>query len=446
MTFRKIAAVPGGVLPLALSRPPWVKTRLVALATLLVGVVVFSTVARAQFALPEPTGPSAVGVTYIHLADDARTDPFRSEVTVPRELTVKAYYPADPASTAPLAPYFGGFIEHLRASIAFYQLPWEPFAPLAEAVTHSRTDAALSDEAARYPLILFSPGAGTTMEMHTAQAEDFASHGYIVLAIDHPYLAGAVRLPDRIVLATEATRPFDVPEPAVPLTRIMADDVSFVISELQRLDGGIDARFAGRIDLDAVGVMGHSVGGAVAYNLAINDSRVRAAVDLDGVVFTTPGEASAAMAPFLMIANDRHTVQAIAGRQNLRFAAAPDDVPAADREMVFGTAGGEAAYRAAYADEQAFIGGLADVLGRSETLFAVTGSDHMKFSDIGLYAALPGLGGLPIGGETDAARVLAVSDALVLAFFNEHLRGAPPGGIDAVLAATPELRRIDLTP
>ena len=67
------------------------------------------------------------------------------------------------------------------------------------------------------------------MEVETSQSEDLASHGYIVVDIDHPYVSAATVFPDRIVTAQEATTNFDTPEPAEPITQIMADDGKFVI-------------------------------------------------------------------------------------------------------------------------------------------------------------------------------------------------------------------------
>ena len=41
--------------------------------------------------------------------------------------------------------------------------------------------------------------------------------------------------------------------------------------------------FIGKLDLDKIGVFGHSVGGGSAGNLAMKDNRVKAAVNLDGI-------------------------------------------------------------------------------------------------------------------------------------------------------------------
>jgi DNA-binding Xre family transcriptional regulator len=58
-----------------------------------------------------------------------------------------------------------------------------PFAPAA-------------DGEPNYPVLIFSHGRGGYRQHNTFQAEELASHGYIVAAIDHPYAASGVVFPD----------------------------------------------------------------------------------------------------------------------------------------------------------------------------------------------------------------------------------------------------------
>ena len=85
--------------------------------------------------------------------------------------------------------------------------------------THSKEDLEFSDYQPSYPVVLFSHGAGTTMEVATSQCEDLANHGYVVAAVDHTYVSAATDLDGRLVTAREATKNFDTPEPAEPITQ-----------------------------------------------------------------------------------------------------------------------------------------------------------------------------------------------------------------------------------
>src|SRR3954464_413004 len=50
----------------------------------------------------------------------------------------------------------------------------------------SKTTADAPPAAGKHPVILLSPGWGNTSGLHDAQASDLASHGYVVVGIDHP--------------------------------------------------------------------------------------------------------------------------------------------------------------------------------------------------------------------------------------------------------------------
>jgi predicted dienelactone hydrolase len=395
------------------------------------------------FTLPKPTGNYAVGIQYFHFVDENRTDPFLDQSTKKRELMVKVYYPAQEDDAKQFAPYFHS-PELIRLFVAFYGMPYFSFDHLNLVKTNTKEGLQLSDNQPRYPVVLFSHGAGTTMEVQTSQGEDLASHGYIVVAIDHTYASVGTVFPDRIVSAKEATTNFDVAEPAEIITQIMADDSSFVIDQLVEVnDGKIESVFKGKIDLEKIGAIGHSVGGAVAYNLAINDSRVKAAIDLDGVVFITPNGDPKDVVPFLTLANDKTHIQAIENRKPLmqRF----EDMDDIDEKIRIEMYGSQQAYQDAYDKAQQNVIGLTEVLKYSGELFTIKGSDHMKFIDIGLFIAIPQLRELlGIGGKTGPARCLEITKSVTLAFFDQHLKGETKDSLESLVKKYPELRKVDL--
>ena len=45
-------------------------------------------------------------------------------------------------------------------------------------------------------MVLFSPGLAGVRSQNTAWAQELASHGYVVVALDHPYDSAAVVLAD----------------------------------------------------------------------------------------------------------------------------------------------------------------------------------------------------------------------------------------------------------
>jgi predicted dienelactone hydrolase len=113
------------------------------------------------------------------------------------------------------------------------------------------------DGAGPFPLIVFSHGLGGSREGYEYLGRHWASHGYVSVHVQHKgsdteVWKGAANREEamkgmRDSLA-DVTNAIDRPR-----------DVSFVIDSVTKLNAE-DARFKGRIDLDRVGMAGHSFG------------------------------------------------------------------------------------------------------------------------------------------------------------------------------------------
>lgn len=422
--------------------PKALKVTVASLGVVALMAASFLAYALPVFTLPKPTGKYDVGFTYMTLTDVSRTDPFLDGSRQNRQIAVKVYYPAQADDSKPYAPYFNGNKEMLEAYAGFYHVPKFTFSHFALTKTHAKADLKPSNKEQNYPVVLFSNGAGATPEVETTQSQDLASHGYVVVAIDHTYVSAATPLKDRIVRSEEATTDFKATEPADPITQIMADDDKFVMRKLAELNSGaINPMFKGKLNMDKIGVMGHSVGGAAAYNMALNDSRVKAAINLDGAVYITPKEGQA-IAPFLMLANDKYHAEAIRKRENLMMKF--DDTPQGYQALL-DVYGSKEKYDAEYTKEQQSIIGLADVLKTSDSLYTIKGSDHMKFTDIGLFVKNAQLRNiLQITGATDPARCLTITNAVTTAFFDKQLKGIDTTSPDTLRSTYPELQKVNL--
>jgi predicted dienelactone hydrolase len=134
--------------------------------------------------------------------------------------------------------------------------------------------------------VLFSPGLGGVRTQNTAWAEELASYGYVVAAVDHPYDSAAVVLADGRTIHTTIAATGDDEEDnrrATEAARVRAADLSFVLTQLGRLDRGeIAGPLAGRLDTGRAAATGHSLGGAAALLAAHQDRRFAAVIDLDG--------------------------------------------------------------------------------------------------------------------------------------------------------------------
>ncbi len=443
--FVGVLAIAACARALGLTWEPWRWSRALTVGAAALALLTAAALASALpvFTLPPPTGRYAVGVQVLDLVDVDRIDPFLDGSPQKRELLVKLYYPAEDDPARPLAAYFGS-PRTVRLFTTFLGLPDFAFDQLNRVRMQARVEPAVAAAEADYPVVLFSHGAGMSLETETAQSQDLASHGYVVAVIDHTFVSAGTVFPDRVVSARDATTNFATPEPAGIITQIMADDAVFVLDQLTALNAGTPAsRFSGRLDLTRVGAIGHSVGGAVAYSLAIHDPRIKAAIDLDGVVYVAPQGDLRAVAPFLMLANDRGHAQSLAAGLPLMPALATMSEP--DRKLTLDIYGDAEAYAEAYAVARQNVVALTGVLKRTDTLFTITGCDHMKFIDVGLFIGLAPLReAIGIGGGTEPARCLEITSAVSLAFFEAHLTDGEPGALETLLEHYPELQRVPL--
>ena len=150
-----------------------------------------------ELCLPEPTGHHPVGTTWLWLNDKSRSDPWVAAAAT-RELMVSLWYPAQPSS-APHAQYMTSRESELMLTDA--GITDVPLDLLSTTRTHATRDADPVAGQHDAPLVILSPGYGKPRMTLTALAEDLASHGYVVAAVDHTYESVATTFPDGRVAA-----------------------------------------------------------------------------------------------------------------------------------------------------------------------------------------------------------------------------------------------------
>jgi pimeloyl-ACP methyl ester carboxylesterase len=157
--------------------------------------------------------------------------------------------------------------------------------------THSLCDAAVSLEQCAHPVVVLRAGGSAPTTDITTLAEGLASHGYFVVGFDAPYRSFVVVLPDGRVVGRSPTYNVEnangnLADPVIgKLLAMWTSDAEFVVGQLQRLNDDSSGRFKGRMDLQRLGMFGHSFGGAAALQFCHDDSRCKAALDLDGIPF-----------------------------------------------------------------------------------------------------------------------------------------------------------------
>ncbi|OAA31535.1 hypothetical protein AT15_05530 [Kosmotoga arenicorallina S304] len=149
----------------------------------------------------------------------------------------------------------------------------------------------------KYPVIIILPGWSSISELHTSLAELLASYGYLVVAVEHPGACTVVTFSDGSTYYFLGT---DLPEKLTNmsmeeavdlLASYLAKDIDYIFTLLQELDNDGTSEFYGKIDLNRVTLYGHSGGGAVALEYALNyGNRLSAVILADPTTTPFPPE------------------------------------------------------------------------------------------------------------------------------------------------------------
>jgi predicted dienelactone hydrolase len=240
----------------------------------------------------------------------------------------------------------------------------------------------------RLPIILFSHGAHDQRADTTIIVQELASHGYVVVTVDHTDDA-FVEFPDGRVLIPSETIPMGPAD--------FAADVRFVLDRLEDLCAAraLPAGLAGALDLRRVGMFGWSKGGSATARVLFADRRFRAGLSLDGPMEPVV-EGGVLDRPFMMMTAE------------------------------FGRA-----------DNPAVAEFWSQLRGWRLNIQA-DGAAHQSYTDYGLLLAEVG----QPAGTLDPERAVKIQQAYPVAFFDLHLRHRRARLLDGPSRAFPELRFI----
>ncbi len=143
----------------------------------------------------------------------------------------------------------------------------------------------------RCPVILFSPGLGSSRENYSYLGQGWAKSGFVCVFLQHPGSDPAIFKDDNPRHRVAAMRKV-LKEPQHILDR--AQDIRFAIDELARLNRE-DSPLQHRLDLSRLGIAGHSYGAGAAMISAgegvpevgkkYRDPRITAAIAISPPIF-----------------------------------------------------------------------------------------------------------------------------------------------------------------
>lgn len=348
--------------------------------------------------LPIPAGPEAIGTTTIQLRDRARDELFGGRPGGPREFVAQVWYPASPPDDAERMPWTENpeiVVPAASEQMGFPSWFWNQ---TRFSLSHASNSPPVAD--GTFPVIIYSHGWGGTRSNSVNQIEHLVSNGYIVIALDHPYVAAATVLEDgeavyqdpEALPAPDTIEAEELQEAANAVVATIAGDVVAVLDRLEQGETGPFGALVESADLNLIGIYGHGAGGGAAIKVCLEDERCDALLAMD---------------PWAGALTER----------DLQLNMARPALYLRSEEWV-GTA------------DDALLAGIA---ARGESVTYTVGIEGAATTDFVMIPLLSPLASqFGMRGEIPAGRVVPIVDNYLLGFFDVFLLGTGSAQLDSV--------------
>jgi predicted dienelactone hydrolase len=360
--------------------------------------------------IPAPGGEYPVGTVIHEMTDDSRKELYSGRDEA-RRFMIQAWYPAKLSNGNTRAPWMANASVYTPAIATYIKLPPFFLDHLALVKIPAYQGASMASSQERFPVILFSHGWNGFNAQNTGQALELASHGYVVIGIQHTYGAVVTVFPDGTVAPNNPDAlPRDANDPnyeavAQVLVDQWAGDMSFVLDQLTAWNDVPQNDFFQKLDLERVGVYGHSTGGGAAIQFCGTDPRCKAVLGMD---------------PFMRPVSTEVIKAGVEQPSFFMFSEAWAEIRDSKNNQLF------AQFRPHAIDNR----GVIEILG----------TRHYDFSDLPLLSPIaPQLG---LKGPLNGSRVTEIVDSYLLDFFELTLKGSPSSLFDGAFTNYPEIKEL----
>jgi len=269
-----------------------------------------------------------------------------------------------------------------------------------------------------FPIILLSPGLGAINVLNTFYALEFASHGSIVVGVNHPGSSAIALLSGGSAVGVdEKTNELNkkffsnngkfLKEKPAEFARLAYDNacenimlqvgnLSCVLDKVIHLNSTAGSFLYQKVNEAKIFAVGHSIGGAASFIVCGQDGRISKGVNLDGYV-VEPSLASDSTnygnKELLLIHSDREKYP-----KNKNMKGAADLLRAGDEIR---------------------IEKLSTKANLQRISFRLAG--HLDFSDLPLLVTIPALvRAVGLMGDRDGRKLLKETAAIAIEFFNKE--------------------------
>lgn len=289
-------------------------------------------------------------------------------------------------------------------------------------------DDASSEGSHQYPLVVFDHGSFGYHESNFSTYTELASNGYVVVVVEHPYYslfstdtAGQTIPVDMDFMndvMTVSNAEGDTSVTDAQYAKVISEwmtlrdaDMNFALDSLKTAaDSGtlddtwhVDSdderagvlRALGMTDTQKIGLMGHSIGGAVSMDMARQRDDISAVIDIDGTML---GEEKADGSKFA-------------------YNPEPFQVPLlALNNEVHGRG-----YATGNADGSEYVNQYVVERAKDARVMSFGGTEHMDFTDLPLLS--PFLANMLGSGDVDHEQFMVKLNGIVLQWFDYYLKG-----------------------
>jgi len=337
--------------------------------------------------LPPVKGDYGIGVKNYHLIDESRKEILTENPNDFREFIIKIWYPTNINVEGDWYQYMTETMFAWLMGRAPIPLPGVSKNAYEDVKPHGKIDVPIASNSDLFPVILFAHGLDGTLEIYSSFIEDLVTRGYVVISMNHPYIAGVVEFPDGRSIYYQDFYSQNDSDYAGKALRTIIEDAKFTLDYAEFLNDN-DVIFKGRFNMENIGMYGHSFGGASTSICCFEDDRIDCGLTLDGVSYEELIPNGVTKPFFMMTADGRFNssgVEYIWGKEEYNI------------------------YR-----------------------MSIYGSSHYGYTDVGLLLShmLPLIPQNLLGfGTVDTKLMTEIVRLFILEFFNVYLKGEPVSNI-----------------
>jgi len=348
--------------------------------------------------IPAPSGPLSIGTVIYEFIDPSRKELYSGKDET-RRFMIQAWYPAEISAGDKPAAWMPNADIYAPAISTYLGLPSFFLDHLALVSIPAYKDAQVARTVEGYPIIIFSHGWNGFNAQNSGQALDLASHGFVVIAVQHTYGAVITVFPDGTVAPNNPKAlPEDAEDPnyenvARKLVNQWAEDIAFTLDQFDELNRDSDSIFYKTLDLQHVGVYGHSTGGGAAVQFCGRDPRCDALLGMD---------------PFMRPVSAEVINSGVSQLSFFMFSQGWADLVDSRNNKLFNQ----------------FYPNVPNSLGA----ISINGTKHFDFSDLPLLSPIAAQLGLK--GPLNGKRVIEIVNTYLLDFFEMTLNNKPSALFD----------------